>query len=170
MPSSDRLIIKEARKLEPEETQTCYNYVRGFNGTFAWSFVVVDDDSSNCVQFAGPGLYCLCPCQALSSFPCYSLGSRYSLPEKEYETLLTRINRHLWLTAKLREATVILFALKGLGGRAEKSPKQWDNWEPSCNAASLSLNYSNGTRWESSLAFWTQWCFSGVLSRENGKC
>lgn len=26
--SSDHLIIKEARTLEPEETQTCYNYVR----------------------------------------------------------------------------------------------------------------------------------------------
>lgn len=26
--SSDCLIIKEARTLEPEETQTCYNYVR----------------------------------------------------------------------------------------------------------------------------------------------
>lgn len=33
--SPNRLIMTEARKLEPEETQTCYNYVRVSSGLLA---------------------------------------------------------------------------------------------------------------------------------------
>lgn len=38
--SSDRLIINKARKLEPEETQTCHNYVSVFSGALACSSLV----------------------------------------------------------------------------------------------------------------------------------
>lgn len=39
--SPDRLIMTEARKLEPQETQAFYNYVRVPSGLLAWNLVAL---------------------------------------------------------------------------------------------------------------------------------
>lgn len=105
------------------------------------------------------------PCQALSSFPRHSFGSLCPCLRKGVWNTVNQDLHHLRLITKLREATVILFALQGLGGKAGRA----SNNETAENLAAkqqCSVSHSKNPPH----AFSTLRCPSGVLSRESHQC
>lgn len=136
--SSDHLIIKEARKPEPEETQICSNYVRVFNGTFAWSFVAVVVAVflrvTQLCWMCWAGVIRMLSVSWLSLFPCY-YSFRYPWSEKGSLTNLSGPSS-LAVGYKAQRSCHHSLCPKGMG-RTGREECQWDSWEgtrtPSAN-------------------------------------